>query len=136
MDNPTDEQPAEAPEQNYQPAAPVPEYDFDSWSEEKETAVIAALVPDVRHIIVEKRFIGRFLDGTLLELPLTLTLDDIDTLENEANNPVDQIKVLLTKIAGEGETRKFTSHDISEATILATRFFTILQRIQGATVPE
>lgn len=112
------------------------QYDFDSWTEDDETAAIASLVPDVRHIIVEKRFVGRFVDGTIVELPLTLSVDDIDELEAVTQSPVDQLKHLLTKIGGAAAAAEFTRHDITETTILASRYFTILQRVAKASIPE
>jgi len=112
------------------------EYDFDSWDEEKEAAAIAGLVPDVRHIIVEKRFVGRFTDGTIVELPLTLSVDDINELETVADNPVDQLKHLLTKIGGAGAAAEFTRHDLVETTLLASRFFQTFERIAKASRPE
>ena len=116
---------------------PEVEYDFDSWSDEAEQQAIAALVPDVRHIIVENRFIGRFLDGTLVELPLRLSVDDIAELEQVApGDPIEQLRHLLTKVGGEKAAKSFTSHDIAETMILASKFFDIIQRIAGAPPPH
>lgn len=113
-----------------------PEYDFDNWSEEDEEKAIAALAPDVRHIIVEKNFIGRFTDGAVVTLPIRLTVDDIDELDSVSPSPVDQLKHLLTKIGGADAAKEFTSHDIAEAMILATKYFGVLRRVAGASLPE
>lgn len=118
------------------PPAPAPEYDFDSWTDDAETKAIESLKPDVRYIIVEKRFVGRFVDGTIVEIPLSLSVDDIDELEAVSGNPIDQLKHLLTKLGGEKVAKDFTSHDLAETMFLATKYFTILQRIAGASVPE
>ncbi|WP_416444742.1 hypothetical protein AB3K78_15540 [Leucobacter sp. HNU] len=112
------------------------EIDFDAWTEADEERAIAALVPEVQHIIVGRKFIGRFSDGETVELPLTLSLDDIDELEQQGLAPVDQVKHLLTTLAGEQETAKFTKHDIFETTQLATRFFRIFERVNQASLPE
>src|ERR1051325_9297715 len=77
--------------------APAPVYDFDSWSEEAETKAIAALEPKIKHIIVENRFIGRFEDGTIIELPLRLSVDDVDALTTNNEGAVDQLKGILTR---------------------------------------
>ncbi|MGW9345587.1 hypothetical protein ACWGR3_28960 [Streptomyces albidoflavus] len=115
---------------------PTPEYDFDNWTEEAEEKAIAALVPDVRWIIVEQNFIGRFVDGTIVKLPIRLSVDDIDELDAVAASPVDQLKHLLTKIGGADAAKEFTSHDIAEAMVLATKYFTVLRRVAGASLPE
>lgn len=115
---------------------PAPEYDFDSWSEEDEAKAIAALVPDVRHIIVEGNFIGRFVDGKIVTLPVKLSVDDIDELDTVSPSPVDQLKHLLTKIGGPDAAKEFTSHDIAEAMLLATKYFDVLRRVAGASLPE
>lgn len=115
--------------------APV-EYDFDNWDADAEEKAITLATPDVRYIIVETRFIGRFLDGTLLELPLRLSIDDVDELDALEGGPVDQVKHLLTKLGGAKAAKDFTAHNISESMLLAAKYFTILQRISGASLPE
>lgn len=119
-----------------EPAAEPVEYDFDNWDEAAETKAIEAARPDTRYIIVEKRFIGRFEDLTTVEIPLSLTVDDIEEMERISGNPIDQLKHLLTNIGGEQVAKDFTSHDIAETMFLANKFFTILQRLAGASLPE
>lgn len=114
----------------------TPEYDFDNWSEEDETKAILAAVPDVRHIIVERRFIGRLSDGTIVEVPLTLTLDEVDELQTEGAPPIDQFKSILKKVHGEKSAKDFSSRDMVEGAILAEKFFRTLQRVQQAAFPE
>lgn len=117
--------------------APTPvQYDFDNWDAEAEAKAIEAARPDTRYIIVEKKFVGRFEDGTIVEMPLTLSMDDIDELEDLKVGPVDQFKHLLTTIAGEQVAKDFSSHHIAETMFLAEKFFTVLQRLAGATLPE
>ena len=113
-----------------------PEYDFDTWSEADEEKAIAALVPDVRYIIVEKVFIGRFVDGTIVKVPLSISLDDVDGLQEGYASPIDQFKKLLTTVGGEAAAKEFSSHDLTETAILSEKFFTILQRIQKVALPE
>ena len=67
---------------------------FDAWDEAAEEAAIqhAARVMDVRYIIVEGRtFAGRFPDGTIVKAPLSISVDDLDALTAEHDNPVDQV---------------------------------------------
>ncbi|MFF7683161.1 hypothetical protein ACFZA2_10400 [Microbacterium sp. NPDC007973] len=116
--------------------AQVEEYDFDSWTEDDETKALVALAPDIKHIIVERSFVGRFRDGTIIKLPLDISLDDIDVLTEKYDNPVDQIKALLTQIGGEDAAKEFTRQNMADAIALAQKFFAIFARIAGATVPE
>lgn len=114
----------------------TPEYDFDNWSEDDETKAILAAVPDVKYIIVERRFIGRFQDGTIVEVPLTLTLDEVDELQAEGAPPIDQFKQVLKKVHGDKSAADFGKRDIVEGAILAEKYFRTLQRVQQAAFPE
>lgn len=119
------------------PAAPAaPAYDFDSWSEDDENAAILAAVPDVKYIIVEKRFIGRLGDGTIIEVPLTLSFDFIDQLQAEHSTPIDQFKAILKEIGGDTLSGDFGKRDLVEGAILAEKYFRVLQRVQSAAFPE
>lgn len=116
------------------PEAPV--YDFDNWSEEDEEKAILAAVPDVRHIIVERRFIGRLSDGLIVEVPLTLSLNEVDEFQSEGAAPVDQFKAILRKVSGDDAAKDFGERDMVEGAILAEKFFRTLQRVHGAAFPE
>lgn len=119
------------------PAEPEqPVYDFDAWTEEDEQKAIVAAVPDVRYIIVEKRFIGRLVDGTIIEVPLTLSLDEVDEMQAEFATPIDQFKSLLGKFGGENAAAEFSKRDMVEAAILAEKYFRTLQKVQQAAFPE
>lgn len=118
------------------PATAVEEYDFDSWTPEDEEKAIAALAPEIKHIIVERSFIGRFSDGVIVKLPLSISLDDIDALTEETDNPVDQVKILLERIGGKDALSDFTSQNMSDTIAMAQRFFSVFSRIAGASVPE
>lgn len=114
----------------------VVEYDFDSWTEDNETQAIAALIPKVQHIIVGKDFIGRFEDGTIVKLPLSLSVDEIDALTEKTENPVDQVKVLLEQLGGKEAVAEFTRQNMTETIAMANRFFAVFARIAGAALPE
>lgn len=119
------------------PADPSAEYDFDNWTKEDEEKAVAALRPDVRYIIVENRFIGRFVDHSIVEIPFNLSVDDIAELEEVApDDPIGQLKHLLTKIGGAQVAKEFTAHDIAETMILATKYFDLLTRRASASLPE
>lgn len=113
-----------------------PDYDFDNWSADDEEKAILAAVPDVKHIIVERRFIGRLSDGTIVEVPLTLTLDEVDELQAEGAAPVDQFKSILKKVHGDQSAADFGKRDLVEGAILAEKYFRTLQRVQQAAFPE
>ncbi|WP_295104744.1 hypothetical protein [uncultured Microbacterium sp.] len=115
---------------------PVPAYDFDSWSEEDEEKAIAAAVPEVKYIIVEKRFIGRLADGTIIEAPLSITLDEVDEMQAAYATPVDQFKSILKKVGGDELAADFSKRDMVEGAILAEKYFRTLQKVQQAAFPE
>ena len=117
-------------------APAVPEYDFDNWTEEDEDRAILAAVPEVKYIVVERRFIGRFVDGDIVEVPLTLSLDDVDELQVQHATPVDQFKEILRTLGGDEAAKKFAKHDLIETAIMAEKYFRTLQRVQQAAFPE
>ncbi|PMC04161.1 hypothetical protein CJ226_09145, partial [Microbacterium sp. UMB0228] len=89
-----------------------------------------------QYIIVEKRFIGRLGDGTIIEVPLTLSLDFIDRLQADHSTPVDQFKAILTEIGGDAIAKDLGKRDMVEGAILAEKYFRVLQRVQQAAFPE
>lgn len=112
------------------------EYDFDSWSPEKEEQALADLAPKIQHIIVERSFIGRFEDGKIVKLTLDLSVDDIDELEALKVGPTDQFRYLLKKLGSAEVADEFTGRNIAEAVLMAEKYFTILQKSTQATLPE
>lgn len=119
-----------------QPKAEQPVYDFDNWTDADEEKAILAAVPDVAYIIVERRFVGRLADGTIVEAPLTLTLDEVDELQADGAAPVDQFRRILKKVHGEQSAADFGKHDLVEGAILAEKYFRALQKVQQAAFPE
>ncbi|WP_194385367.1 hypothetical protein [Microbacterium luteum] len=113
-----------------------PEYDFDNWSEDDETKAIAAIAPEVKYIIVERTFVGRFHDGTIVKASLALSLDDVDALQAEHENEIDQFRSLILVVGGEENVRELSRQDISDVAQMAMKYFDVLQRIQGASRPE
>lgn len=112
------------------------EYDFDNWSEDMEKKALAALVPDIKYIIVEKNFIGRFPDGAIVKMPLSISLDDVDALQEESGNPVDQFKTLLERVGGKDVAKEFSRHDLAETVMMSEKFFGVFSRISSASLPE
>lgn len=117
-------------------AAAEPEYDFDNWSEEDEQKALVALVPDIKYIIVEKNFVGRFPDGAIVKMPLSISLDDVDALQEESGNPVDQFKTLLQRVGGKDVAAEFSRHDLAETVLMSEKFFGVFSRISSASLPE
>lgn len=117
-------------------AASKTAYDFDKWTEEDEEHAIASAVPNVKHIIAERRFVGRFEDGDIVEVPLSISLNDIDALQAEYPTPVDQFRAIIRTLGGEEAEQKFSQHDLVEAVIMSEKFFRVLQRVQAAAFPE
>lgn len=118
------------------PAPAFTEADFDNWTPKDEEQAIAALAPEVKHIIVEKTFVGRFEDGVIVQLPLNISLNDLDELSESTENPVEQVKSMLLKLGGEEAAKQFADHNFTETLAMTTRFFDVFQRVAGAKLPE
>jgi hypothetical protein len=110
---------------------------FDTWDEAAEEAAFqhAARVMDVRYIIVEGRtFAGRFPDGTIVKAPLSISVDDLDALTAEHDNPVDQVKALLERIGDADGAKALGAQNLTSVVIYANRFFDVFQRVAQASM--
>ena len=110
---------------------------FDTWDEAAEEAAIqhAARVMDVQHIIIEGRtFAGRFPDGTIVKAPLSISVDDLDALTAEHDNPVDQVKALLERIGDADGAKALGAQNLTSVVIYANRFFDVFQRVAQASM--
>jgi hypothetical protein len=122
-------------------ASPAPEpdevvYDFDGWTEEKEAKAIEAIAPEIKYIIVERTFVGRFFDGTVVKASLGLSLNDVDQLQAEHDNEIDQFRSLIAVVGGDENVRELSRQDIADVGQMAVKYFGVLERIQGASRPE
>ncbi len=118
-------------------AAPsdVEEYDFDSWSDEAETAALTAL-NDVKYIIVEGSFVGRFSDGTIVKIPLSLSLETINELQTEFASPIDQFQHLLKTFAGDEIAESLNKLSIIAVGIMTEKYFRLLGKAQELAFPQ
>jgi hypothetical protein len=119
-----------------EPGSAVEEYDFDSWSQEKEDAELRAL-NDVQYIIVEGgTFVGRFSDLTIVKIPLKLSMSMIDELEEKFTDPLDQFKHLLGIFAGEEVAEDLKDRNMISVAIMTRKYFTAFKRAQDLAFPE
>lgn len=115
---------------------PEVEYDFDSWDEESEQKALQAIAPKVKYIIVEGEFVGRFTDGTIVRMTLSLSVDDIDDVTSSSDNPIDQFKSLLVKLGDKKSAAEFTKRDLAEAMAMASKFFELIEKKAKASLGE
>jgi hypothetical protein len=116
-------------------ATSVEEYDFDNWSEEAEEAALRAL-NDVKYVIVEGTFVGRFSDGTIVKIPLSLKLGMIDELQEKFASPVDQFRHLLRTFAGDDVADGLAERSLIPVAIMTEKYFRCLGRAQELAFPE
>jgi hypothetical protein len=110
---------------------------FDAWDDAAEEAAIAeaAQALDVKHIIIEGRiFAGRFPDGTIVRAPLSISVDDLDALTAEHDNPVDQVKALLVRIGDEESAKTLGGQNLASVVIFADKFFGAFREIAQASM--
>lgn len=110
---------------------------FAEWDEEKEEAAIAeaAAAADVPCIIIEGRiFAGRFPDGMIIKAPLDMTVEDLDAVSAEFDNPVDHVKALLRRIGSEKSAEALERTNLASVVIFATKFFSTFERVAGAAL--
>lgn len=115
--------------------AQEPEYDFDNFDEEAALARLRAET-QVRYIVVERDFVAKFPDGKIIRIPLRLSLDQVNKLSEEFDNPLDQVTSLLEQIGGGSAAAELKAQDLLSAVDFATKYFDVLQKVQGANLGE
>lgn len=114
-------------------------YDFDNFNED---AVIASIRKDiaVKYIILEqgKFFVARFADGKQVKVPLLFSVQTADSLDKlEADGVVGQFTQLLANLGVDEDTTSIIlSHSMVEVEDFATKYFEVVQKLSGATLPE
>ena len=113
------------------------EYDFDSWSEDDEEKAIEAVATSIKvpHIIVENSFVGRFPSGEIVKVPLRVPVEIADIADQETN-PVDQLRSILDKLGDKKATETILSQGLLETVAFANSYFSTIQRIAGASLPQ
>jgi hypothetical protein len=111
------------------------EYDFDNWDQDAEDKALLAL-NDVKYIIVEKTFVGRFSDGEIVKIPLTLSSSLIEELEQDFTSPMDQFKHLLRLFVGDEFADTLDQRSMIPVAILTEKFFRCIKRAQELAFPE
>lgn len=117
------------------PKTKAVEYDFDSWDQDAEDAALVAL-NDVKHIIVEQDFVGRFADGTIVRIPLRLNLALVDELQAKHNSEIDQFKALVERFGGEELAAALDTQGLIAVAIITEKYFRCLGRAQELAFPE
>lgn len=111
------------------------EYDFDNWNQETEDAALAAL-NDVKYIIVEQHFVGRFADGTIVRIPLRLNLALVDELQAKYDSQIDQFKSLVKTFGGDELAASLDTQGLIAVAIITEKYFRCLGRAQELAFPE
>ena len=117
------------------PPAATEEYDFDNWDQEAEDAALAAL-NDVKYIIVENDFVGRFADGTIVRIPLRLNLALVDELQAQHESQIDQFKSLVQTFGGDELAASLDTQGLIAVAIITEKYFRCLGRAQELAFPE
>lgn len=111
------------------------EYDFDGWTQEDEDKALIAL-NDVRYIIVEGDFVGKFADGLVVRIPLSLPISIIDELQEQFDTPLEQFRHLLTLFAGEEVAKSLSTRSMIPVAIMTEKFFRAMARAQELAFPQ
>lgn len=110
-------------------------YDFDNWSQDDEDAALRAL-NDVRYIIVDGDFVGKFSDGTIVKLPLVLKLSMIEELQALHSESIDQFRELLKMFAGEDAAEQLQERNLISVAIMTEKYFRAMRRAQELAFPQ
>lgn len=121
--------------------AKITDKDFDTWTEDDEEAAIKQIAAEssVRYIIVEKDFVGRFPDGTILRAPVRLSVNDLNVITStdaDGGTEVDQIKALLRVLGREEDLAALEAQDLVSATDYAMKYMKVFSRVAGIALGE
>lgn len=127
--------PARTTTKTTKPAEPEVEYDFDGWDEAAEEAALAALADSFKYVLVEKTFVGRFHDGTIVKIPLEFSLDVLDSIE-DIQSPVDQLRGLLTEIGDKATADFIIGKPVTQLAACASTYFDVVQRVTEKSIQK
>lgn len=114
-------------------------YDFDNFDEDK---IIDALRDElsVKYIILgdSKTFVARFPDGKVVKVPLLFSVQEVEKLSSlEDQGEVAQLRELLDALCEDEETvRQILAHSFAEVQDFATKYFRVVEKMSGASLPE
>ena len=115
------------------------DYDFDNFDEDK---IIDALRDElsVKYIILEKgkAFVAKFHDGKVVEVPLLFSVQEVEKLSSlEEQGAVAQLRELLDAMCEDEKTAQLVlEHSFAEVQDFATKYFRVVEKISGASLPE
>lgn len=115
------------------------DYDFDNFDEDK---IIDALRDElsVKYIILgdSKTFVARFPDGKVVKVPLLFSVQEVEKLSSlEEQGEVAQLRELLDALCEDEETAQLVlEHSFAEVQDFATKYFRVVEKMSGASLPE
>lgn len=125
-----------APKKTTKPADEV--YDFDGWDEAAEEAAIAeaARQTAIRYIIVDDKFVGRFPDGRIVKVPISVSLADIESIAEQSDGDIDQVKKLVKLFGEERDAGILEQENILSVTDFTKKYFAVFNKISGASLGD
>lgn len=118
---------------------PQADYDFDNFDEDK---AIDALRDElsVKYIILSdsKTFVARFPDGKVVKVPLLFSVQEVEKLSSlEEQGEVAQLRELLDALCEDEKTAQLVlEHSFAEVQDFATKYFRVIEKMSGASLPE
>ena len=109
----------------------IPDIDFDDWTSEQEEAALNQLAQAAKckYAIGDNHFYGKFPDGTIISMPLNLSLDDVNDITEGDVSSVDQFTRLIEKIAGKDDAKKFLAQPTPSMIDMANKYFETFQKL-------
>ena len=109
----------------------LPDIDFDDWTSEQEEAALKQLAQAAKckYAIGDNHFYGKFPDGTIISMPLNLSLDDVNDITEGDVSSVDQFTRLIEKIAGKDDAKKFLAQPTPSMIDMANKYFETFQKL-------
>ena len=73
--------------------------DFDNWDDKKEEAALKeiAAAAKCKYAIGDQHFYGRFPDGTVLSMPLDISLEDVNEISQDDVASADQVETFISQ---------------------------------------
>lgn len=114
-------------------------YDFDNFDEDKAIDALRDKL-SVKYIILSdsKTFVARFPDGKVVKVPLLFSVQEVEKLSSlEEQGAVAQLRELLDALCEDEETaRQILAHSFAEVQDFATKYFRVVEKMSGASLPE
>lgn len=113
------------------------DYNFDQSPEEQE-AEIAKIADNqsVKYLVVEGSFVAKFPDGKILKVPVKLSVEQLDGIDDASKGQIEQAKALIGMFGTERDQKYLAGQSVFSTVDFIEKYMKVFARVQGLAMGE